>query len=104
MIYQLSSGRVIHISVEQYLDMTDEDIEYLIATNSGEYAKSPFHGSAVFNAPKRVKKVDEITEEVDKSLDFTEDSEEVQGESRIILSEDLPIESPDMDELSPETD
>jgi len=29
MIYQLPSGRIIHMSLEQYLDLTDEDIQEL---------------------------------------------------------------------------
>lgn len=105
MIYQMSSGRVIHLSVEQYLDMTDEDIEYMISINYGEYARSPFHGSAVFSSPKKKKKTEELTEEVDKSLDFTEDSEEVVSRDRVVLSEDLPpIETPDLEDLTPEKD
>ena len=47
MILQLSTGRFIEISVEQYLDMTDLDIQYLNSLGSS-YTKdnpNPFYGS-----------------------------------------------------------
>lgn len=47
MLYQLPNGKVIEISVEQYLDMTDEDLEYLIAYNHGETIENPWFGSAL---------------------------------------------------------
>ena len=31
MLYQLPNGRVIEISTEQYFEMSDEELEYLIA-------------------------------------------------------------------------
>jgi len=47
MILQLSTGRFIEISVEQYLDMTDQDFQYLNSLGSS-YTKdnpNPFYGS-----------------------------------------------------------
>jgi hypothetical protein len=49
MLYQLPSGRVIEISTEQYFDMTDEDIEYMIAYNIGDNIENPFFGSSMQN-------------------------------------------------------
>ena len=40
MIYQLPSGRVIEITLEQYLEMSDDDIEFFIAYEVGEDLKA----------------------------------------------------------------
>lgn len=47
MQYQLPNGKVINLSIDQFLDMTDEDIQYLISIEYGEYVRDPFNGSAV---------------------------------------------------------
>lgn len=47
MQYQLPNGKVINLSLDQFLDMTDEDIQYLISKEYGEYIRDPFNGSAV---------------------------------------------------------
>ena len=47
MQYQLTNGKVINLSLDQFLDMTDEDIQYLISIEYGEYVRDPFNGSAV---------------------------------------------------------
>ena len=45
MLYQLPNGKVIEISTEQFIDMTDEELEYLIAYNYGEVQENPWFGS-----------------------------------------------------------
>jgi len=45
MYYQLPNGRVIEMSTEQYFDMSDEELEYLIAYNYGDIYENPWHGS-----------------------------------------------------------
>ena len=45
MFYQLPNGRVIEMSTEQYLEMSDEELEYLIAYNYGEMQENPWFGS-----------------------------------------------------------
>lgn len=47
MIYQLPNGKVIEMSVEQYLDMSDDDFEYLMANNYGEEIEDPWFGSVL---------------------------------------------------------
>lgn len=42
MLYQLPHGKIIELSLEQYLDMTDDDIEYFIAYNIGNEIENPF--------------------------------------------------------------
>lgn len=72
MMYQLPNGKVIHLTVEEYLDLTDNDIQYLMSVNAGDYAHSPFTGSAIRN---RKKQTEEEIEE-DTSIDFTPETEE----------------------------
>jgi hypothetical protein len=50
MLYQLPNGKAIEISTEQYLDMTDEDFEYLMAYNYGEIQEDPWFGSVITKA------------------------------------------------------
>jgi hypothetical protein len=47
MLYQLPNGKVVHLSIEEYLDLTDEDVQYLMAIDYGEHILNPFTGSAV---------------------------------------------------------
>ena len=47
MIYQLPNGKVIEISTEQYLEMSDEELEYLIAYNYGDVMEDPWFGSVL---------------------------------------------------------
>lgn len=47
MQYQLPNGKVVHLSIEEYLDLTDEDIQYLMSIDYGEHIRDPFTGSAV---------------------------------------------------------
>jgi hypothetical protein len=47
MLYQLPNGRVIEISTEQYFEMTDEELEYLIAYNYGDNLEDPWFGSVI---------------------------------------------------------
>jgi hypothetical protein len=47
MLYQLPSGKVIEMSTEQYLEMSDEELEYLIGFNYGEVLENPWFGSAI---------------------------------------------------------
>lgn len=45
MLYQLPNGKVIEISTEQFVEMTDEELEYLIGYNYGEVQENPWFGS-----------------------------------------------------------
>jgi hypothetical protein len=47
MLYQLPNGKVVHLTVEEYLNLTDEDIQYLMSIDYGEHIRDPFTGSAV---------------------------------------------------------
>jgi hypothetical protein len=47
MLYQLPNGKVIYLSIEQYLEITDLDIQYLMSVDAGEHALNPFTDSAI---------------------------------------------------------
>jgi hypothetical protein len=74
MLYQLPNGKVIEISTEQYLEMTDEELEYLIAYNYGDVQENPWFGSVLLKQEKEDDPVvlPEITDlsEADKLSDL----------------------------------
>ena len=72
MLYQFPDGRVINLSVEEYLSMSDQELQSLAATNLGRYATSPWDGSAI----KNKKKIQE-SDDIDKGIDYTEESDEI---------------------------
>jgi len=47
MIISLPTGKCIEVSLETYLRMTDEDFEFLVATNWGTAIENPFQGSVL---------------------------------------------------------
>ena len=49
MQYQLPTGKVIYLSIEQFLEMTDQDIQFLMSIDHGVHIVDPFTGSAVEN-------------------------------------------------------
>lgn len=79
MQYQLPNGKVVHLSIEEYLDLTDEDVQYLMSIDYGEHIRDPFSGSAVEKNTK------------EKYYDFeflSQDEEDIND----IISDDLPFD------------
>lgn len=75
MLYQLPNGKVIEISTEQYFEMSDEELEYLIAYNYGDIQEDPWFGSILSKQDKSKednKVLPELNEipEVDKLTDL----------------------------------
>ena len=76
MLYQLPTGKVIEISTEQYLEMSDEELEYLIAYNYGEVMEDPWFGSVlskqVTSSPDKPYTIENLTgkPEEDKFTDL----------------------------------
>ena len=52
MLYQLPNGKVIYLTVEQYLELGPEDIQYLMSIDFGEHILNPFTDSAVVQNTK----------------------------------------------------
>lgn len=101
MIYQLASGKIIYITVDQFLALSDEELDALGSTGIGEYAKSPWVGSAIKKPTSKISKEDQ--EEMDRSIDYIEDSEELGGEKPIITDEVFIEEIPEPED-NPEQD
>lgn len=70
MLYQLPNGKVIEISTEQYLEMNDEELEYLIAYNYGEIMEDPWFGSVL---SKKSSSTPDVSEPVDDLIDVPEE-------------------------------
>ena len=81
MIYQLPTGKIVYMSLQTYLDLTEEDIQYLVSTGTGASPNNPFHGTAM--KPTRATNDDEETH--DHSLDYQPESEEVEVEHAVDL-------------------
>jgi hypothetical protein len=67
MLYQLPNGKVIHMSIEDYLSLTDDDVRFLISVNAGETIINPFQGSVLQDNVK-----DDIEYEDEEVLDETD--------------------------------
>lgn len=80
MLYQLSNGKVVEISVEDFFEMSDADFQNLMAFNLGEHINNPFMNSAI-NEEEEVEdeeKIEELTDinDLDKLLDQDYSTEE----------------------------
>ena len=64
MLYQLPNGKVIEISTEQFVEMTDEELEYLIAYNYGDALEDPWFGSILTKNGPPADIEEEITPEI----------------------------------------
>lgn len=47
MLYQLPNGKTIYLTVEQFLELTADDIQDLVASGYGETPINPFFGSVI---------------------------------------------------------
>lgn len=97
MIYQLPNGKVIRLTLEEYLDLTDSDIRYLESLGAGDYASSPWYGSVIKKKPK--KEIDQDPIEEDRSIDYEfETDESIKGISSddTFIDDEFPEISDDM--------
>ena len=71
MVIQLKTGKCINLTLEQYLDMSDEEYEFLNnpAYNIGSYPGSVWQGS-------QIQKKTSSREYIVEDMGFQEDSEE----------------------------
>jgi hypothetical protein len=82
MLYSLPTGKVIEMSIDQFLEISDEELEYLISINYGESIENPFFGSILerpapveSTAKIKVVPIEPLIEEIDTSIDFTPEEE-----------------------------
>ena len=70
MLYQLPSGKVVYLSLEEYLAMSDQDLHHVVHSGRGE---EPFFNS-YFNTKSRLeKKVDSEKDKKDDTPDYEPD-------------------------------
>jgi hypothetical protein len=68
MLYQLPNGKVIYLTVEQFLELTDQDIQYMMSIDFGDHIVNPFTDSAIIkNKREKVYDFDYLPD--DESLD-----------------------------------
>ena len=92
--YQLPSGKVINITVEEFLNLTDLDIQNLTASGLGIYANSPWYGSAIRSADNNKKsKVNYKDDDVDYYLNEDDVIISEVNITNIITIDDLDIEN-----------
>lgn len=82
MLYQLTNGRTIYLTVEEYLSLTDQDIQYLVSLDCGEAVLNPFKGSAT---------VDKSQPDKEYDFDYLINDEEDEPYSNTIISGDEDI-------------
>ena len=54
MLYQLPNGKVVHLSIEDYLELTHKDVQYLLSINAGEYIHNPWTESVISKTPRDI--------------------------------------------------
>jgi hypothetical protein len=69
MLYQLPNGKTIYLDVEDYLSLTDIDIQNLIALNIGDDRLNPFKQSVIHTKSEDYDEEDEFfsDEEINES-------------------------------------
>jgi hypothetical protein len=82
MYYQLPNGKVIYLTIEQYLDLTDDDIQYLMAQDAGDHVNNAFSDSAVI----------QNTKEKYYDFDYLPDDEDEYNSQNNIISDDAPFD------------
>lgn len=102
MIYQLPTGKIIYITVEQFLALSDDELDMLSTQNIGEYARSPWVGSVIKKPVKR--EIKEDHDDHDSSIDYIEESEELSGEKPTLSDEILLEDFPEAPEENQELD
>lgn len=93
MYYQLPTGKVVQMSIEDYLNLTHRDIQYLLSINAGEYIHNPWADSAISRIKKEIE--EELGEE-DAAAVF-ESAEEIETFFEEYFPEDFEDEDPKID-------
>ena len=71
MIYQLPNGRIIEMTLEQYLDMTDDELKDLngLDNSYSSEVKNPFYKSALEKSKTEKAEKPEIQQEYEPGID-----------------------------------
>lgn len=87
MLYQLPNGKVIYLTIEQFLELTDQDIQYLMSIDYGEHLINPFSESAVVaNTKEKVYDFDYLADDDDSDYNEIDPFDDI-----VDISDDLDI-------------
>jgi hypothetical protein len=67
MLYQLPTGKVVWLEIDDVINLSKEDLQFLIAVNAGEHVHNPFKHSAINKKDSGVTEEDLVDEEEDVS-------------------------------------
>lgn len=81
MLYQLPNGKCIEITLEQFLRLTDQDINDLTAFNTGDMINDPFAVSVLRYGPS--KRSEEEEDDDEETEDQLEDLTDVSPEEKL---------------------
>ena len=81
MFYQLPNGKVIYLTIEEYLNLSDEELRLLANSGLGDDAPQAMY----YGKQKREKKEEEPL--VDKSLDYKPDDDETDTQGPIDINQ-----------------
>jgi hypothetical protein len=93
MYYQLPTGKVVQMSIEDYLNLTHRDIQYLLSINAGEYIHNPWTDSAISRIKKEM--IEEIGDE--EEIVVFENAEEIETFFEEYFPEDFEDSDPKID-------
>lgn len=93
MYYQLPTGKVVQMTIEDYLNLTHRDIQYLLSINAGEYINNPWADSAISRIRKEIE--EEIGEE--DAVVIFESAEEIETFFEEYFPEDFEDTDPKID-------
>ena len=54
MLYNLKNGRTIELTIEEFLYLTDDELNYLEGMDIGDHIEDPFHLSPISKEPKKL--------------------------------------------------
>jgi hypothetical protein len=93
MYYQLPTGKVVQMTIEDYLNLTHRDVQYLLSINAGEYIHNPWADSAISRIKKEIE--EEFGEETATAV--FEDAQEVETFFEEYFPEDFEDSNPKID-------
>jgi hypothetical protein len=93
MYYQLPTGKVVQMTIEDYLNLTYRDVQYLLSINAGEYIHNPWADSAISRIKKEIE--EEFGEEAATAV--FEDAQEVETFFEEYFPEDFEDSNPKID-------
>ena len=93
MYFQLPTGKVVQMSIEDYLNLTHRDIQYLLSINAGEYIHNPWTDSAISRIKKEI--IEEIGDEEEAAV--FENAEEIETFFEEYFPEDFDDPEPRVD-------